>query len=530
MIQTMRFHVAMAASVCVLMGGGLPVLTSAQGTVVIAVGGDVDSFNEYVASSTLALDLADQLFLSLLDEQPGADGAPRFAPRLARAWTVAPDGLSVEFVLRDDVRWSDGTPTTAQDVLFTWQAQTDPKLGWADADLKANISDVKATGLYRVVFTLKRPSPWALLDINEGHILPAHILGQLPREQWATTDFTKQLVTNGPFRLAAWKPGQAIELARNPAHFEPGLPLLERVIFRVVADPAIRLQQLLVGENDLLEGVAAESLDRLEKTPSIRIVRFDQRMYSYIAWNNRRPMFADPRVRRALTHALDRAEMLRVLDRGMGRPAAGPIPSSLWAAHRGLTPLPFDPAQSRLLLAQAGWKDTDGDGVLERDGQAFRFDIEFNTGNSFRELVALRAAAQLAQVGVKATPRAVEWAAFQSKHREGNYDAFVAARIVSTRVDMDSFATGDAANYSGYSNQQVDQLARRAAQAPDLATAREAWMRAQEIVAQDQPVTFLFEQDRLYAANRRVEGLEPGSLGILSSLRKWKIAIAAPGS
>ena len=513
-----------------LLGGLAPAAAApvSGGTVVIAVGGDVDSFNEYVASSTLALDLADQLFLSLLEEQPGADGAPRFAPRLARSWTLAADGLSVEFVLRDDVRWSDGTPTTAEDVLFTWQAQTDPKLGWADADLKANIKDVRVTGPGRVRFTLERPSPFALLDINEGHILPAHALGKIAREGWATTDFSRGLVTNGPFRLAAWKPGEAIELARNPNHFEPGVPALERVIFRVVGDPAIRLQQLLTGENDVLEGVAAESLDRLQAQASVRIVRFDQRMYSYIGWNNRRPLFADPRVRRALTMALDRAEMLRVLDRGMGRPAAGPIPSSLWAAHRALLPLPFDPAQARLLLREAGWKDADNDGVVEREGTRFQFDIEFNTGNSFRELVALRAAAQLAQIGVKAIPRAVEWAAFQSKHRSGDYDSFVAARIVSTRVDMDSFVAGDAANYSGYANPEVDALARRAAAAPDTAAAREAWMKAQEIVARDQPVTFLFEQDRLYAVNARVQGVEAGSLGILSSLRKWTKAPSAP--
>lgn len=492
--------------------------------VVVAVGADIDSFNEYVAASTFAFDLADQLFLNLMEERPAVTpGPPDFLPRLARSWTISPDGLSVTFQLRDDVRWSDGQPTTADDVLYTWQVQTDPRVAWPDADLKANIAAVEVGGPQSVTVRLKRRSPYALLDINEGHILPRHVFARLPPDKWAEIDFSKGLVTNGPFRLASWKPGQSIELAPNPDYYEKGLPRLSRVVFRIVTDPGVRLQQLFAGENDVLESVPPEAVDRVTADPSLILVRFDQRMYTYLCWNDRHPMFADPRVRRALTMALNRDEMLRVLARGMGRPSAGPIVQALWAADATLKPPPFDPAEAGLLLKKSGWEDHDKDGVLDKDGQAFQFDLEFNRGNSLRENIALRAASQLGALGVKATPRAVEWAAFQKKHRDGAFDAFVASRIVSTRVNLDAFTTGADQNYAGYSSPELDEVARRAASASTIDEARPLWTKAQQIIARDQPVTFLFEQDRLYAVRRRILEIEPGPLGLFGGLRRWRV-------
>ena len=521
----MRRLVVVTAVVLVLvcLSGAAP----ADRPVVIAVGGDVDSFNEYVAASTLAIDLADQLYLNLMEESADLSaGPPSFTPRLARAWEFAPDGLSVTLHLREDVLWSDGRETTSADVLYTWQSQTDAELGWPDAELKTNIASVEAPDAHTVIFKLRKRTPYTLLEINEGHILPRHALETIPREQWHQTDFSKNLVTNGPYRLAAWNPGESIELARNPGYYEKGLPGIGRVVFRIVTDPAIRLQQVFAGETDVLEGVPPEAVSTVTTDRLLRLMRFDQRMYTYICWNNRRPMFADPKVRRALTMALDREEMLAVLAKRMGRPAAGPMVSSLWAASRTLESIPHDPAASRGSLKEAGWEDHDGDGVVDKEGKPFTLEIEFNRGNTLRENLALRIASQLSSIGVKAVPRAVEWAAFQKKHRDGDFDAFVASRIVPTRVDLESFVTGDSSNYAAYGNAEVDSLVARAREAATLDEARPLWEKAQQIIVHDQPVTFLFEQDRLYAVARRILGVEPGPLGLLATLRKWRLGPA----
>jgi len=497
---------------------------AADRQVVVAVGADVESFNEYVTSSTLALDIAGQLFIGLMEELPTPPRTPpAFGPRLARSWTVAPDGLSVSFVLRDDVLWSDGRPTTAEDVRYTWQVQTDPALGWADADIKSNIRDVRVDGPHQVTFLLKTAGQHTLLDINEGHIIPKHAWSTIPVSEWLRTDFSMKLVTNGPFRLASWKPAQAIALERNPGYYEKGQPGLDRVLFRIVPDPHIRLQQLLAGETDVLETVAPESVGRITDEASLRIVRIDQRMFTYVCWNMRRSLFRDARVRRALTMALDRDAILQSLAGGMGRPSAGPIVSSLWAADDTIRPLPLDRAAARRLLDESGWKDGDGDGVREKDGRTFSFDIEFNRGNTLREKIALNAAAQLLEVGIRAVPRAVEWAAFQSKHSEGDFDAFVGSRIASTRVNLDSWTTGSPRNNAGYASPGFDALNAKALAAVSMEEARPIWMQAQRLIAEDQPVTFLFEQDRLYAVRRSIDGIDEGSLGLFEGLRKWSL-------
>jgi len=481
-----------------------------------------------VASSTLAYEIAGALFLPLLEELPGSP--PSFAPRLARSWTIADDGLSVTFTLRDDVVWSDGRPVTAEDVRFTWQAQVDAGLGWYDADLKKNIADVRVDSPGQVTFVLSKPSPYALLDINEGRILPRHVYADLEPEQWHRTDFSKGLVTNGPFRLAEWKPGQAIILERNPRYYEEGLPGLDRIVFRIVPDAGIRMQQLLAGETDVLHSVPPEAAGRIVARDDLRLVRLDQRMYTYICWNNRRPPFDDPRVRRALTMALDRDAILRTLAHGMGRPSASPIVSSQWAADPSLRPLPFDRAGAKRLLEQAGWSDSDGDGVLDKDGKPLSFDLEFNRGNTLRENIALNAAAQLAEVGVRAVPRSVEWARFQAKHNEGDFDAFVASRIASTRVNLESYTTGAPRNYPGYSNPEIDRLNALAVAASSFDEARPLWHEAQKVLAQDQPIAHLFEQDRLHAVNRRLEGVDDSPLGLFGEIRKWRARPAAAAS
>ncbi len=206
-----------AAAVRALVAGWVAVVTLAAAAAagspepaaaipaVVSVAADLDSFNEYVATSTFAADVADQLFLTLREERPAPPGGlPGFLPRLERSWEVAPDGLSVTFRLHDDVRWSNGRPTTAEDVVFTWRAQVDEGLGWAGADLKEAIASVVAADPRTVAFTMKRPGPYTLLDINEGHVLPAHALASVPPAAWRTTDFSRAWSPTAP---SAWPPG-----------------------------------------------------------------------------------------------------------------------------------------------------------------------------------------------------------------------------------------------------------------------------------------------------------------------------------
>ncbi len=227
-----------------------PTAAPAPTTLVVASGVDISGVNELVASATRQLDqdVLSAMFLRLLAEQPDfQEHPPTFAPQLARSWDFSPDRLALTFHLRDDVQWSDGVPVTAEDVRFTWQAQTSEEVGWPNSYLKESIREVEVVAPHTVRFRFDHAYPTQLLDANEGFILPAHAWKQLPFAKWPESGdwFREHLVVAGPFTLERWKPQEEVVLRKNPRYFEAGKPRLERVVFRIVPDDTARLQELL---------------------------------------------------------------------------------------------------------------------------------------------------------------------------------------------------------------------------------------------------------------------------------------------
>src|SRR6185503_1231561 len=190
-------------------------------------------------------------------------------------------------------------------------------------------------------------------------------------------------------------------------------------------------------------------------------------------------------------------------------------------------PLPHDAAEAGRLLAEAGWRDSDGDGLLDRDGAPFRFTLESNQGSGLRADTAQMVAAQLRPLGIEAVPRVVEFGAFVEAHERHEFDAFVGAWRESTKVDLKSAfhsASRDGGyNYGSYANPELDAVIERARSEPDAAAARPLWWRAQRIIAADQPLTFLFERDRLHAVPRRLEGFRADPRSAYSGLEEWSL-------
>ena len=182
------------------------------GTLVSGVIADLTTVNPYSKILTsVDQEISSLMFLQLMEEQPDfTDSPPTMKPELAERWEVAPDGRTITFFLRDDVKWSDGEPVTAEDVRFTWQAQVSPEVGWYSSYYKANISDVEVVDPHTVRFHLKRRAVNDLLWINEGEIVPRHVWGEKPFSEWASdiSWFQENLVVAGPYRLASWAPQQ----------------------------------------------------------------------------------------------------------------------------------------------------------------------------------------------------------------------------------------------------------------------------------------------------------------------------------
>ncbi len=498
------------------------------GQAVIATTADVTTFNEYQSiQESSELDTIDLLFPTLMTEQPDYQlHPPSFAPRLATSWEFSSDNKTVTFHLRPDAHWSDGAPVTADDVRFTFLAQKDPRVGSVGLEMKDFIRDVEAVDPHTVRFHFTRVYPYQLMDANDGHIVPAHAWGKVPFEKWRTTDFEKILVTAGPFRLAAHTPRQTIILERDPGYWGAPRPFLDRLVTRVIPDPASQLAQLFDGEVNVVQSVSPQEADRVKADPDLRLVEIPSRTWGMVAWNNRRPLFEDRRVRRALSLGINRKSIVDTVFRGYATVSEGPVLSSMWAFNRNLPSLPYDQAQAAQLLQQAGWRDTNGDGILDKNGQTFAFDLMYPASNTLRRQIALLVQADLARLGVKVRPLQVEFTSLIARTEAGDFDSTIWVWVEATKVDLTSLwssPTGSQGtnNFCGYSNPDVDRLIAAAREEPDYTRAKVIMDRIQELIVADQPGTFLYESKQLVGASRRLRGADFNAAGVYFNVDDW---------
>lgn len=483
------------------------------GTVVLGSVADVDTWNEYVSQQAFAGGLLRRLFLRLAQETGrGLESADGFEPLLAASWDASPDGLSLTFHLRD-ARWSDGTPLSADDVRFTWEAQTSPAVPWVGAASKARITDVEVLDPRTVRFRFDGRYPYQLADAVEGGIVPRHVFGRVPFNEWATHDWAEQRIASGPFVLAHHTPRHEIELVRNPHFFDPDRPLLDRVVVRIVADDASLVTQLETGEIDWLEGVPARDAHRLadRETRGVQVLAFDQPKYDFIGWNGERPPFDDPEIRRALTRAIDREALVDELLFGYGRVSRGPLPSGAWGADAGIEPWPYDPDSARETLAAHGFATRDAAGT-SRPGRTLALEILTNSGNRVREEMLVKIQEQLARVGVKATVRSLEMKTLRQEIAAGTYDAYLGGWVFAGKIDLAALFASDRVPPAGLNvvryraaavDRDIERLGEAASSAEMLAPLHDIQRRIHE----DAPYTFLYELRRVAGYGPRLRGV-----------------------
>jgi len=503
------------------------------GTIVLAAGSDVQGFNELLASDQRSTaDVLEQLFLRLFEEQPDYEQhPPTMRPLLAESYQWSEDRKTLTVHLRPGVSWSDGTPLTADDVLFTWQAQTAKEVAWNYSFVKDAIAAVEVVDPLTVRYRFREVYATQLLDVNEGFILPRHAWKELPFAEWRKRGdwFREHLVTDGPFRLAAWSPAQELVLEPNPRYFEPGLPRLGRVVIRVIPDQANQLAQLEAGSVDFVQGVPPSEAGRLRSNSHLQLLTFWNRQYDYIAWNTKNPLFADPEVRRALTLAIDRQAMIDAIWHGYARPSCSPILSSVWAHNAQLAPWPYDPQEARRIFAAKGWKERDG--ILTRDGKRFSFELSTNASNRIRTDATVMIQAQLAKVGIEAKPLVLDANALTERNLAHRFDATLSGWAIDTALDLRAFfhsAEADGGyNFGSYANPEVDRLIDQVRRERDLAAAKPLFDRLQEILHREQPYTFLWEPQRICAARQEVRDARPNALEVYFNLHEWWLAATA---
>ena len=446
---------------------------------------------------------------------------------LAESWEIPKDELSITFHLRKGVKWHDGKEFTAHDVLFTYHFMIDPKTPTPYAGDFLLVK--KAEILDRYTFRISYEKPFAPALISWGMwILPRHLL---EGKDVRTSPLNRRPVGTGPYLFRQWKTGEKIELEANPNYFE-GRPYTQKVLYRIIPDSATLFLELKSGGADwtgLSPMQYQRQTDTEEFRENFRKYKYLSSGYTYLGFNLKDSRFRDKRVRQALAYAIDKEEIIKVVLLGLGVEATGPYKPDTWVYNPRVKRYPHDPERAKQLLAEAGWKDLDGDGIVEKDGVPFRFTILTNQGNEERKMTAEIIQKRLETVGVKAEIRIAEWASFINffiKNRR--FETVLLGWSTGQDPDLyeiwhSSKTLPDEFNFVSYQNPEVDRFIEEGRHTFDKKRRKAYYDRIQEILAEDVPYLFLYTPFSLPVIHARFKGIEPAPTGISYNFIKWYV-------
>jgi len=463
-------------------------------------------------------------------------------PYLAESWELSEDDTSLTFRLREGVVWHDGEPVDAEDVAFTYRTVTDPQAGFPNASFwdqyDTGPEGVEIVDERTIRFKLSPHAepldPWRTVAI-----LPEHLLGATPVSELRAHPFGSRCpVGNGPFVFREHRDSDRWTFDANPAFPAAlgGRPFLDTYIYRIHPDANTLQLELLTGGIDVYIAAQPHQAQAILDAPDLDLIRFPFRNVTFVAWNSRRPLLNDARVRRALTLALDREQIVAALLDGYGTVAHSTVPRYHWAHDEETDALPFDPARARDLLAAAGFVDRDGDGVRENsEGVALSLSLQTNQGNERLERLAVVVQSQLEEVGVDLSVEVREWASMieaVTDPARRDFDGVTLSWVTEFRLDdtdlFHSSRTEGAYAFSGTSNPEIDRLLESLQVATDRQMALPLWSAYQSALVAEQPFTFFYAPERLAGVNRRLKNVVMDPRGEWLNARAWWVEEPTP--
>ena len=422
--------------------------------------------------------------------------------RLARSWEHSADYKTWTIHLRTDVRWHDGVPVTAHDIKFTVDLWKHPDVLYGEGvpiESVTVLDDSTVTIVYK-----KLPWDFYWLPGYWSVYYPKHLLENLDPTEFYEWEFWTRPVGNGPYRYVRHVPKTMMEFEANPDHFR-GKPRIERVVLKFGRES---LTELLAGNVDTLN---------LDRQIDVRSVIEDPRFRTYyevwddisalqvILWNQRHPALRDPRVRRALTLAINRRELPRVLYMSVDIPIVdAPYTVRQYWRRELPEPLPFDPEQAKRLLEQAGWRDRNGDGVREREAEELTFSTIVNASWT---PAAVYVQANLRRVGARMEITTLDASVVHERVREGAFEAaidFIRTAPAAERGLLQMFGENSPL---GFSNPRVIELLEAAQLSMDPDKIDALYRELMPIFQAELPMTFLTLEVETYVAHRRIKGL-----------------------
>jgi len=448
----------------------------------------------------------------------------KFKPHLAQSYTVSSDGLEITFYLRNDIYFSDGVPVTADDVIFTYETIMNPMIDAANlAQLFVDVDKVVKVDDRTIRFLLKRPYFKILENVCfwDIGIFPQHIY-----QFTDTAEFNKhrsEPTGSGPYVFERWTSGREIVLRRNENYWGPK-PRLKKLVYRFIPNDVANLQALRSGDVDMIipdPEQFADMLDDKEFNQQFRCIAYwtPATPYYYIGWNQDTPFFADRRVRLAMTHIVDREQIVSRLLKGNAQMLSGPFYIKGLQNDPSIKPWPYDLEKASKLLDEAGWIDTDGDGLRDKNGVPFRFKFMYSSTATIYQRLAKLLKDAAAQVGIEVIPDPYEWSIVISKLNDRDFESMVmgwGGDILQDPYQLwhSSQIGNRGSNYVAFRSAQADALMEKARRTIDDNARNKLYHQLHQMIHDEQPYTFLFARPTFRLVDRRFKNVIIHELGL----------------
>lgn len=494
------------------------------GTMVLSTFSDIVNINPLMINDTSSGDIAEFVFAKLynLDREGNVKAEPWSLA--ADVPEISADGLTYTVKLKDGIKWSDGQPITADDVVFTVEMAKNPETGSPLTSQFDKVKTVEKVDDKTVKFTMNQvyaPFLYALVQA----IVPAHVLKDVKAKEMQTNPYgtdPAKTVTNGPWKWTSWKQGDSHTLDADPNYWGEVKPHIAQLVYKIYADQNTEVQALLKGDTDHISAIPVTQVEAVKANDSISIIQKPGAQYEYVMFNfdsknfkDNYGLFAGQKTRQAIAHALNRQGMVDNILKGVGALMNAPFLPDTWAdPGDAAVNYDYNAETAKKLLAEDGWV-AGKDKILTKDGHRFSFELQYNAGNSRREQVAAVIQQNLKEVGIEVTPKAIDFAAWIDQNvTPGKFQALLLAWSLNT-PDPDSESVFSSKyfppagqNAGWYKNEKLDKLWVDGYSTVDQAKRIEIYKEVGKEISTDLPYVFLYQYGQAIGTGPRVHWAE----------------------
>jgi peptide/nickel transport system substrate-binding protein len=479
------------------------------GTLTVSTFSDIVSVNPIFVNDTASGDMQYLLFAQLYDLDRDGNLVVQPWSIAAELPEVSEDGKTYTVKMKNTAKWSDGQPITAEDLVFTLNTVINPKTGAPGISLYDKVGSVEKIDDYTVKITLKQvyaPFQYSLM-LNP---VPSHILKDVKPEELQANPFGKdpaKTVTSGPWKWSEWKTGQYVSLEADPNYWGEVKPNIQKVVYKIYADQNTEVQALIKGDVDTSLAIPITQLEAVEKNDKINVIKGATSTYEYISFNFDANNFPDKFIpfntqksRQAIAYALNRQGMVDNVLKGTGALMNAPFLPGSWSdpGDKAVN-YAYDAEKAKALLAEDGWVPGK-DGILEKDGQRFSFELQYNAGNSRREAVSQIIQQNLKDVGIEVKPTAIDFATWIDQNiTPGKYPAILLGWSLSNpdpdgeSIFSSKYFPPAGQNSGWYKNDKLDKLWVDGYSVVDQAARKEIYGQIATEISTDLPYVFLYQ-------------------------------------